>query len=94
MCLKITLFFIFLPTAITRNVPSVNVTKGTKPFICGLYEVPTDCVEPCLPTCDIPKRPSCVYTFCLGGCICEKGYIRETDNGKCVPIKSCINPGK
>ncbi|KYB27884.1 hypothetical protein TcasGA2_TC032774 [Tribolium castaneum] len=94
------ILFQLLPLLIIRTVhplPSINVikgSKGTKPFICGLYEVPTTCVEPCLPTCDVPKRPPCIFKFCLGGCVCEKGYIRESEKGKCVPIESCVNPGE
>ncbi|XP_044255182.1 serine protease inhibitor swm-1-like [Tribolium madens] len=91
------ILFLLLQILTIENVhslPTEDVIKGTKPFICGLHEVPTSCVEPCLPTCDIPKRPPCSFRLCLGGCICEERYIRESENGKCVPIESCVNPGE
>ncbi|CAH1371584.1 unnamed protein product [Tenebrio molitor] len=91
MFLKISLYAALLPVLFIYTKPPSHVIKGNKPLICGQNEEPTDCVEPCLPTCDIPKRPFCTYRTCPGGCVCAEGYIRETMRGKCVPVSSCVN---
>ncbi|RZC40842.1 TIL domain containing protein, partial [Asbolus verrucosus] len=54
---------------------------------CDKNEEYSDCVDPCLATCQTPAPPSdCDSTNCLAGCQCIQGYVRINQGEKCVPI--------
>ncbi|CAL7938504.1 unnamed protein product [Xylocopa violacea] len=55
-------------------------------YICGTL---------CEPTCDDPKpNPmlcpgiECTASF-TGGCRCNQGFVRNTNNNQCVPLSEC-----
>lgn len=55
---------------------------------CGENEHANTCGTHCEPTCQVPKHGSCIDE-CNDKCFCNKGFIRETENGKCIPVKNC-----
>ncbi|XP_063923437.1 zonadhesin-like [Zophobas morio] len=86
---------LLIPHLLLADSSSANLNRiGTKPTSCPLNEVPSDCIEYCLPTCEQPKQPPCTYNTCFAGCMCKEGYIRVKEGAKCVPIKSCVESGE
>ncbi|CAG9826723.1 unnamed protein product [Diabrotica balteata] len=43
------------------------------------------------PSCIREKDPLCRYCLliCYRGCTCKEGYIRQYDDGPCIPINDC-----
>ena len=88
-------FLLLISHSILTDSRSSNLGRiGTKPTSSPLNEISSDCVEYCLPTCEKPKQPPCIYNTCQGGCLCKEGYIRLKEGGKCVAIESCVDPAE
>ncbi|XP_077285189.1 zonadhesin-like [Arctopsyche grandis] len=59
----------------------------TSPQRCSKNEVYTDCVG-CENTCARPDRAATCRVICSPGCVCIRGYFRNSKN-ICVPAKQC-----
>ncbi|EGK96885.1 AGAP012970-PA [Anopheles gambiae str. PEST] len=46
------------------------------------------CCAPCPQKACISEAVKC-QTSCLPGCVCKKGFVRETQFGNCVPVDTC-----
>ena len=48
-------------------------------------------VKPCENICGTGVDPACAYTdyMPLKGCFCKDNYIRESKDGKCIPVAQC-----
>ena len=57
--------------------------KKTEEFTLG--------IKPCQNVCGTGVDPSCAYTtyMPMTGCFCKEGYIRESIDGKCIPVEEC-----
>ena len=85
-------FLLLISHSILTDSRSSNLGRiGTKPTSSPLNEISSDCVEYCLPTCEKPKQPPCIYNTCQGGCLCKEGYIRLKEGGKWAAIECCVD---
>ncbi|XP_063920736.1 cysteine-rich venom protein 6-like [Zophobas morio] len=56
---------------------------------CGPNEIYDECGTYCPLTCLVQSPQMCLDGWCIRGCFCEKGYVRENLNGKCIPTSDC-----
>ena len=54
---------------------------------CGANEEFQDCGTSCEDTCAEPAQ-FCLE-FCVKGCFCREGYIRQNENGRCIREEEC-----
>jgi hypothetical protein len=53
------------------------------------HKVYTDCGAQCpIKTCDNPEGAAFCPFICVSGCICEDGYLQDSD-GNCVAAEAC-----
>ncbi|EAT43475.1 AAEL005090-PA [Aedes aegypti] len=52
-------------------------------------EVYNCCGTPCQRTCKNLNIYMYCIEKCVPGCFCRDGYVRQYDNGPCVPIGEC-----
>lgn len=70
-------------------VPAPVVDPPPTPPACSKHEVYSDCgANGCQSTCANPTLNQVCKAMCIAGCICEEGYLRDS-NGKCVLAKDC-----
>lgn len=57
---------------------------------CGKNQTMTNCGSACPLTCDnYHNPPNICPEICIIGCICNKGYVKDTTNGNCVLPQDC-----
>ncbi|CAH2071792.1 unnamed protein product, partial [Iphiclides podalirius] len=59
----------------------------------GLNERFVPCKDSCIhDTCDHVATPiSCVSLLpCIGGCVCQLGFLRKNESAPCMPIVNCF----
>jgi len=70
-----------LPTECPSAIDNTTCTEPNTEY--------TTCGSPCEKTCR-KRRPGICLTYCVEGCQCKRGYIRN-DNGDCVLPIECPN---
>ncbi|XP_026479011.1 cysteine-rich venom protein 1-like [Ctenocephalides felis] len=58
---------------------------------CGENEKASECATPCVTTCENYDSLHFCAPLCDGPkkCVCEKGYIRDVEGGKCILPTEC-----
>ncbi|KXJ81878.1 hypothetical protein RP20_CCG017355 [Aedes albopictus] len=59
---------------------------------CPSREIYNECGTACPATCDSIKRndgPKICTANCVIGCFCDRGYVRNTNSGRCVVAEDC-----
>ncbi|CAL1266709.1 unnamed protein product [Larinioides sclopetarius] len=73
----------------TKPCPSCSCSSSTpSPPKCDKDEEYYDCVPNCHNTCDTYNKKGPCPLFCISGCFCKKGMIKNKD-GKCVKPSKC-----
>lgn len=49
-----------------------------------------ECGIACEENCDNLGQPIICTRECSPGCFCKNGYIREKENGYCIPLELCV----
>ncbi|KAJ3659776.1 hypothetical protein Zmor_011449 [Zophobas morio] len=65
------------------------IWKTSTAIECGENEEPTDCLDPCLPTCLQPYHVTCNFFVCNEGCQCKPGFLRSGPGESCIAPTEC-----
>ncbi|KAJ3659792.1 hypothetical protein Zmor_011463 [Zophobas morio] len=64
------------------------INASTRVPICGKNEKFASCGSACPRNCGDEEVKPCSL-ICVKGCVCEQGYVREKDGGRCVAEEDC-----
>ena len=56
---------------------------------CKNNEIFKSCGSTCEPTCGQDQQLQACATVCVEKCFCDKGYLRDPQNDKCVKPRHC-----
>ena len=66
-----------------------NCSKTPRVGICPKNEIWSDCGFRCDKTCRFIENRDFICRSCVEGCVCQKGFVRNTLTGQCVNQKDC-----
>lgn len=64
--------------------------EATFPIKCPKNEMFDECrATACQETCTNRNLLPLMKCACVSGCVCNEGYVRDPNNGKCIPRTKC-----